>query len=320
MTERNIDEIEQENFLNVSDAINDLNQPTSIDEDQPAKRNKMVYVSAMQYYAYLLHDRPFQYIHLFGRLLQQFIVDSYAKIEGGRLNYFRHNQETIRADLYQNLKNIALTNLGYTIGKRIVLPASFKGSPRNLNRLFQDSMAVIKEYGRPDLFITVTCNPQWPEIQNELPEVKNHADKIPIIVRVFKLKLKAILEDIFTNNILGKVKANMYVIEFQKRGLPHAHILIVLEDECKPRNSDDYDRYVSAEIPDPNKHPQAYKTVTTSMVHGPCGKFNMKAPCMDLETSKKHLSIFFFYYNFSILNFKKINAQKISPRNFVKTQ
>jgi len=39
----------------------------------------------------------------------------------------------------------------------------------------------------------------------------------------------------------------MYVIEFQKRGLPHAHILLILEGQSKPRKSDDNDALVSAQ-------------------------------------------------------------------------
>jgi hypothetical protein len=30
-------------------------------------------------------------------------------------------------------------------------------------------------------------------------------------------------------DILGKVKAYVYVIEFQKRGLPHAHWLLIMQ-------------------------------------------------------------------------------------------
>lgn len=39
-----------------------------------------------------------------------------------------------------------------------------------------------------------------------------------------------------------------YVIEFQKRGLPHAHILIIVADA--PRTPEEYDKYVCAELCD----------------------------------------------------------------------
>ena len=145
---------------------------------------------------------------------------------------------------------------------------------------FQDAMAIISTWGKPDLFITITCNPHWPEILKELKECKN-TDKLTIIARVFRLKLHQMLDDIYNKDILGKVGANLMVIEFQKRGLPHAHILIILEEDSKPRNSDDFDRIVCAELPDKIIHPAAYETVTRSMLHGPCGKLNPNAPCMD---------------------------------------
>ncbi len=278
-------EIEEENdtSFNLDDSNIEPNNERAeyqLEKSSDNKHKKMIYVSSMQYYAYQLFDRPSNNLHYFGRLFHQYIVDQYAKIVMGRLSFIRNNQETIRADLYQSIKNTTLTNLGYSIGKRIVLPSSFKGSPRYLMRLFQDSMAVIRNFGKPDLFVTVTCNPQWPEIQNELTNVKN-SEKLTLIARVFKIKLKAIMHDILKDHIFGIVKAYMYVIEFQKRGLPHAHILLILENESKPRNSDDYDSLVSAQIPDPKKHPKAFATVTKSMIHGPCGIFNKKAPCMD---------------------------------------
>ena len=135
--------------------------------------------------------------------------------------------------------------------------------------------------------MTVTCNSQWPEILNEMKNCQN-SDKLTIIARVFRMKLQAILDDIYKNDILGKVQANMHVIEFQKRGLPHAHILIILDEDSKPRNSDDYDQIVCAELPDPILHPAAYETVTSCMIHGPCGLLNPKSPCMiDGKCSKQ---------------------------------
>ena len=80
-------------------------------------------------------------------------------------------------------------------------------------------MAIIRAIGKPDLFVTITCNPKWSEILNELKSVEN-SDKLTIIARVFKIKLNAIMNDIFifNNQIFGKIEAQMFVIEFQKRG------------------------------------------------------------------------------------------------------
>jgi hypothetical protein len=72
----------------------------------------------------------------------------------------------------------------------------------------------------------------------------------------------------------------MYTIEFQKRGLPHAHILVFLHPTCKYPRPQDIDRIISAEIPDKDTQPELYNLVKTHMMHGPCGIGHTDCPCM----------------------------------------
>ena len=74
--------------------------------------------------------------------------------------------------------------------------------------------------------------------------------------------------------------ALIYVIEWQKRGPLHAHILSICNSESKPRTPDDYDQIVAAEIPSKEKIPELHKIVTSLMMHGPCGLSNPNSPCM----------------------------------------
>ena len=60
------------------------------------------------------------------------------------------------------------------------------------------------------------------------------------------------------------------MVEYQKRGLPHAHILLVLHDDYKLKQVENYDDYICAEIPDPVKYPRLHKYVMKHMIHGPC--------------------------------------------------
>ena len=78
-------------------------------------------------------------------------------------------------------------------------------------------------------------------------------------------------------------------MNFKKRGLPHAHILICLEDKDKIKNIHDVKKIVSAQIPDINLHPLAFKTASKCLMHGPCGPAFPDVPCMkDGLCSKKY--------------------------------
>src|SRR5579859_6157052 len=63
----------------------------------------------------------------------------------------------------------------------------------------------------------------------------------------------------------------MYVIEFQKPGLPHAHILLIFAADDKPITTEDIDSIVSAQLPHQNLLPELHDTVVSCMLHGPCG-------------------------------------------------
>jgi hypothetical protein len=73
----------------------------------------------------------------------------------------------------------------------------------------------------------------------------------------------------------------LYTIEFQKRGLPHAHILIFLKGRTICLNSSEIDRFISAEIPDKENDPKGYEAVENYMIHCPCGELNRNSICMD---------------------------------------
>ena len=68
---------------------------------------------------------------------------------------------------------------------------------------YHDGIAICREYGPPDLFITFTCNPKWPEISLAISNGEQPNDRPDIIVRVFHMKLRQLLDDIRSAAIFG---------------------------------------------------------------------------------------------------------------------
>ena len=223
-----------------------------------------------EYYCYHLMMRRTNLmtnpVHLGGRLFQQLIVDWWAQIENNTLNYQAQNQQALRADTYQGAID-ALHN-GDSLSGRRILASSFTGGPRYMSARYQDAMAIVRKVGNPSFFITVTCNPKWVEIQRALLPGQAATDRPDIVARVFKSKLDSITDDL--NSIFGRCVATIYSVEFQKRGLPHAHILLCLAAEDRQYAAEHFDEFVSAELPCPTTQPGLYKKVMEHMVHKPC--------------------------------------------------
>ena len=143
-------------------------------------------------------------------------------------------------------------------------------------------MAIARKFGKPTIFITMTCNPEWPEIKDALFPGETAFDRPDITTRVFKLKNDMFLDYIEKKEIFGKVIAFVGTQEQQKRkGLHHTHTLITLESV--PRNPEDVDKMISAEIPDKDINPRLYDIIVKNNIHGPCGKFNPDSPCMETD-------------------------------------
>ena len=256
-------------------------------------------------------------LNRWGRLFQEYCCMGLAKIETQRLTWQLRNQKTLRAEKYQKVRAAVAehdANGGATgevmAGKRVILSSSFTGGPRNQQQRYYDSMAIVRKIAPPSLFITMTCNPKWPEIVDSLPPGHIAEDRPDIVARVFRIKCDELMDDLKKKGIFGRAVAHLHVIEFQHRGLPHAHILIILAAEHRLRDPEDIDACISAELPVEPVEPQRaafaagphgdeafakansewhiahnqweelIELVCEHMQHGPCGKANPSAPCM----------------------------------------
>ncbi|XP_042059505.1 uncharacterized protein LOC121804017 [Salvia splendens] len=158
-------------------------------------------------------------------IVVQFVVDAYTMIETGRLTFVRTHQKRFRAELYSGLAEVVLRGEtdGSRHGKRIILPSSFVGGARYMVQNYQDAMAICRWIG------------------------------------IFKVKLDNLIRDLKSKKIFGAMKAVVYTVEFQKRGLPHAHILLFLSNEDKQPKPQRIDEIISAELPDQVADPHYYE-------------------------------------------------------------
>jgi hypothetical protein len=161
--------------------------------------------------------------------------------DGSNLNYVRSNQ----ADLYTTAHSAIL---GPGNIERMVVPSNFAD--------------IVYHFGRPSLFITFTTNPYWNEISRELLadghgiRTQSWGDRPDLVSRIFKLKLMFMLQELRQNNVFGRYVVSVYTIEFQKRGLPHANILLFLDCQNQFGRIGDV---ISAEAPDPVANFELFK-------------------------------------------------------------
>ncbi len=162
---------------------------------QPAQSKK---ITAREWACYHMQDRnsASHALFVYGKhLYQEWVVDQYSKVESQRLFYIRNNQGPLRVTIYGGVADAIANNDANidNLGRLIILPSSFIGVHRHMAQLYQDSMAIVRQYGKPDLFITMTCNPKWEKIISalKLGEIAN--DRPNLVTRVFFSKLQRLL-------------------------------------------------------------------------------------------------------------------------------
>lgn len=123
-------------------------------------KNLKVWAAYLKY-RMAIRDNELKIFVLGRRLFQQWLVDSYVKIEKVRIEYCirvtRKSWEQSHTRDWKTFLEKEANNLNGRAGKIVIIPSTFVGSPRNMMQSYQDAMAIVRKYGKPDLFITI-----WP--------------------------------------------------------------------------------------------------------------------------------------------------------------
>jgi hypothetical protein len=236
-------------------------------------------ISLTEYMRFMLMHRDHSsHIQRCERLALEFYCDAFAQVEARNLAFHRlatQQAKYVKAPARSIMDQLNSDN-AHIIGTPVVLPSSFPNSPRFYHNLYLDALALPRKFGTPDLFITMTANPQWKEITDAIPPGSHWRHHQDIVGRVFYLKLKAMMDLIVKNKLFGEVLGFCYRIEWQARGMPHAHILIILKVKIEsPRHIDEV---VWAEIPCPVRYPILHAIVVQRMIHTPCD-MKSESPC-----------------------------------------
>jgi len=232
-------------------------------------------LSQMWWCRQLLLRQP--YMWACGRLLNDWLINMFCRIEDERFSALRRLQEqrvAKRKDLCQVLNADLASSRG--LGKSFYLPSSVPGSPRHLRKLRVDALELARRKGPPTWFITLTCNPHWPEIVAALLPGQTYADRPDLIVRVFHARLEQTVA--FIKQTLCKgTRYFIRVVEYQLRGLPHAHIVVAALSP--PTSGSEVDLFISCQLPKEEGHLRSL--VLKHMVHSCTHGCHPNDPCQD---------------------------------------
>lgn len=238
-------------------------------------------------------------LRLCGRLADEWILDNFSRWQSAHFQFLKHqlyrpggagalrtsgrggrpggrvsvSRSLATATVQSARGRVAGVEEFQHVGRLLTMPASVPGSKGYQNRLLDDGMCVVDRLGKPTLFITMTCNSNWSEITSQLIPGQTSAEVSALTNRVFKMKLSNLITKLRSGHYFGGRRAVFItsVVEFQKRGLPHAHIAFRFEGD-QPTSSEAIDAIVSAELPvltpDSSDEDKAvHEIVSSCMIH-----------------------------------------------------
>jgi hypothetical protein len=105
-------------------------------------------------------------------------------------------------------------------------------------------------------------------------------DRPELVTMVYRSKLYNLHDRLIKKKHFHEVLAYAHVTEFQKHDLPHEHFRLVMANRDTLRSPNEFDKYISVEIPEKDKYPVLHDLVCKHMMHGPCGALNDKCACI----------------------------------------
>uniref|UniRef100_A0A914I8K2 ATP-dependent DNA helicase n=1 Tax=Globodera rostochiensis TaxID=31243 RepID=A0A914I8K2_GLORO len=252
-----------------------------------------VNISERQFYRYRLAMREpcrgaFHWLWYARRLAEYFVIALLNRIERNEMEHVKAQQskkdyrQILARDYVQALEQgLQRQEPNARLGSIFLMPQTFAGS----RQYYQQK------------FVTFSGNPSWPELKEALQGRQQYTHRADIVCRIFMDKATEFIKDLTERNVLGKVAGWCYSVEHQKRGMPHIHILLILDKQGRITSPNVVDDFVSARIPplpqmddltpEANQQRRLWHYVTTMMLH------DCNSACTDFDEQgrpqcKKH--------------------------------
>lgn len=79
-----------------------------------------------------------------------------------------------------------------------------------MHKRYLDAMTLVDKYGKPDIFLTMTCNPKWCEITNELKKHEEAQNRSDLLTRVFKSKFEELKRQVLKKKNI-RTNSSIYI-------------------------------------------------------------------------------------------------------------
>jgi hypothetical protein len=174
---------------------------------------------------------------LMARLVQYWLMDFYLQVLDQRMSIIwkiiktwimmgqtRQTPDTLTEHEEQDRRAAGCID---ELKNESYLPSSVHGSPHHMAALAKNALVLVSEFGCPHVFLTLTCNPKWPEIVSKLLDGQTAFDRPEVTAAVFKSRLDQMKMNIWNGKYFDgrEVTYTFHVIEYQYCGLPHAHLV-----------------------------------------------------------------------------------------------
>jgi hypothetical protein len=171
--------------------------------------------------ALILQGRE-HFVHHMATLREEFVCAVSGRLINLNIKYLAETERTLAQE--NELRADAGDEAPKESGMRTFIPPSLTDSDAYWHDVATRCFAISAKFGAPTFFLTFTMNPYWPEYQALKRESGNFGDSA-IMAIVFKEKLSGLMMFLKRRRTLGTIFAFVWRIEYQRRGLPHAHLL-----------------------------------------------------------------------------------------------